>query len=448
MRYIPSTDDDLEAMIKEAGTGSLDEILAQVPSKIRKESTLKLPPALDELSLVRHMKQLSSKNVDVDSTTTFLGAGTYDHFIPAAVDQLILRSEFFTAYTPYQPEISQGTLQAIFEFQTYVCMLTGMDVANASMYDGASALAEAVLMARRIKKKAKKIFISRAVHPEYRETVLTYTNDLDIEIVEIPFDAEGKTDINWLAANIDSDTAAVAIQYPNFFGIIEDMESISKITAGKEALFISATTEVLALGLIRPPSEYGVDIVVSEGQSFGNPIGFGGPHLGLFATKSEHIRNMPGRLVGETTDLDGNRGYVLTLSTREQHIRREKATSNICSNQSLCALSFAIHISLLGRKGLRQMAETNLALAEYAKKEISGLEGFSIKFAPPTFNEFVIQTDKSLETINKSLLDSNMTGGLSLEGFYPDLSGSILFCVTEKIRKQDIDKLVEVLGGC
>jgi glycine dehydrogenase subunit 1 len=448
VRYIPSTDDDLKKMIDEAGTGSLDEILAQVPTAIREESSLDLPPALDELSLIRHMKELSSKNAETDSTPTFLGAGAYDHFIPAVVDQLILRSEFFTAYTPYQPEISQGTLQAIFEFQTYVCMLTGMDVANASMYDGASALAEAVLMARRIKKKANKIFISKAVHPEYRETVLTYTNDLDIEIVEIPYDAEGKTDVEWLKTNIDSNTAAVAVQYPNFFGIIEDMEAISKITTDMETLFISATTEVLALGLIKPPSEFGVDIAVSEGQSFGNPIGFGGPHLGLFATKSEHIRNMPGRLVGETTDLDDKRGYVLTLSTREQHIRREKATSNICSNQSLCALTFAIHISLLGRKGLRQMAETNLTLAEYTKKKISSLDGFSIKFVSPTFNEFVIKTDKSIKEINKKLLESNIIGGLSLESFYPELAGSILFCVTEKTRKQDIDKLAEVLGGC
>lgn len=432
----------------DAGTGTLDEILAQVPSEIREKAALNLPPAMDELSLIRHMKGLSAKNAEGDSTPTFLGAGAYNHFIPAAVDQIISRSEFFTAYTPYQPEISQGTLQAIFEFQTYVCMLTGMDVANASMYDGASALAEAVLMARRIKKKAKKIFISKAIHPEYRETVKTYTNDLDIEIVEIPFNEEGKTELKWLESKMDDDTAAVAIQYPNFFGVIEDMSAISKLVSHKGALFISTTTEVVALGILKPPSEFGVDIALCEGQSLGNPMSFGGPHVGLFATKSEHIRNMPGRLVGETVDLDGKRGYVLTLSTREQHIRREKATSNICSNQSLCALSFAVHLSLLGQRGFRELALSNLTLAVYARKKISAIDGFSMQFSSPTFNEFVIKTDKNVDEINKKLLDSGIIGGLSLEKFYPELDGSMLFCLTEKMRKEDIDKLAEALGGC
>ncbi len=448
MRYIPSTENDLKAMMNDAGTGSLDEILSQVPKEIREKASLDLPPAMDELSLIRHMKGLSSKNAEGDSTPTFLGAGTYNHFIPAAVDQIISRSEFFTAYTPYQPEISQGTLQAIFEFQTYVCMLTGMDVANASMYDGASALAEAVLMARRIRKKAKKIFVSKAVHPEYRETVKTYTSDLDIEIVEIPFDEEGKTDLKWLESKMDDDTAAVAVQYPNFFGVVEDMSAISKVTAHKGALFISATTEVVGLGILKPPSEFGVDIAVCEGQSLGNPVGFGGPHVGLFATKSEYIRNMPGRLVGETVDLDGKKGYVLTLSTREQHIRREKATSNICSNQSLCALSFAVHLSLLGKRGFRELAASNLTLAEYAREKISVIDGFSMQFNSSTFNEFVIKTDKNIDEINKRLIDSGIIGGLSLGRFYPELDGSILLCVTEKTEIEDIDKLAEVLRGC
>ncbi|MDH3974858.1 MAG: aminomethyl-transferring glycine dehydrogenase subunit GcvPA [Deltaproteobacteria bacterium] len=446
MRYIPATDKDLEAMLADSGAGAFEEIISQVPKEIRDKAKLKLPPELDELSLMRHMKSLSDKNAQMDDTPTFLGAGAYNHFIPAAVGHILSRAEFFTAYTPYQPEISQGTLQAIYEFQTYVTLLTGMDVANASMYDGASALAEAVLMAVRIKRKRQKVFISSAVHPEYRETVKTYTGDLQITIVEIPYTDEGKTDIDWLEKNIDEDTAAVALQYPNFFGTVDDMNAISKIVSAKEALFISATTEIVALGLLKAPAEFGVDIAVAEGQSLGNAVNFGGPHVGLFATKTTYLRNMPGRLVGETEDLDGKRGYVLTLSTREQHIRREKATSNICSNQSLCALAFTIHLSLLGKRGFKELAQTNLELAHYAKEKIASLPGFSIRFNSPTFNEFVIQSDKDVIELNRKLLKRKIIGGLPLQGFYPELKNTLLFCVTEKTGREEIERLAEALG--
>jgi len=433
-------------MLADSGAGAFEEIISQVPKEIRDKAKLKLPPELDELSLMRHMKSLSDKNAQMDDTPTFLGAGAYNHFIPAAVGHILSRAEFFTAYTPYQPEISQGTLQAIYEFQTYVTLLTGMDVANASMYDGASALAEAVLMAVRIKRKRQKVFISSAVHPEYRETVKTYTGDLQITIVEIPYTDEGKTDIDWLEKNIDEDTAAVALQYPNFFGTVDDMNAISKIVSAKEALFISATTEIVALGLLKAPAEFGVDIAVAEGQSLGNAVNFGGPHVGLFATKTTYLRNMPGRLVGETEDLDGKRGYVLTLSTREQHIRREKATSNICSNQSLCALAFTIHLSLLGKRGFKELAQTNLELAHYAKEKIASLPGFSIRFNSPTFNEFVIQSDKDVIELNRKLLKRKIIGGLPLQGFYPELKNTLLFCVTEKTGREEIERLAEALG--
>lgn len=446
MRYIPATDTDLEAMLAESGAGSFDDIISQVPKEIRDKAKLTLPPALDELSLLRHMKSLSDRNRDMENMPSFLGAGAYNHFVPAAVGHLLSRAEFFTAYTPYQPEISQGTLQAIYEFQTYVALLTGMDVANASMYDGASALAEAVLMSVRIKRKRSKVFVSKAVHPEYRETVKTYTRDLQIEIVEIPYTREGKTDIDWLEKNIDENTAAVAVQYPNFFGSIDDMNSISSLVSANDALFISATTEIIALGLLKAPADFGVHIAVAEGQSLGNAVNFGGPHLGLFATKTDYMRNMPGRLVGETVDLDGKRGYVLTLSTREQHIRREKATSNICSNQSLCALAFAIHLSLLGKEGLRDLANTNLELAQYAKERITKIPGFSIMFQSPTFNEFVIRSERDVYELNKKLLEKNIMGGLPLEGFYPELKKTMLLCVTEKTGREDIEKLAEALS--
>jgi len=433
-------------MLEEAGIGSFDELTAVIPSWIREKADMDLPPALDELALKRHLKALSDMNAESGSTPTFLGAGTYNHFIPSAVDHIISRSEFYTAYTPYQPEISQGTLQATFEFQTYICQLTGMDVANASMYDGASALAEAMLMACRIRRKARKVYLSRAIHPEYRETVKTYTRDLNIEVIEIPIDENGKTDIKWLEGKIDGDTAAVAVQSPNFLGVIEGLKEISDVTRKEEALFVTVTAEPVSLGIIRPPGDFGADIAVGEGQPLGNPVGYGGPHLGFFATREKHVRNMPGRLVGETTDIDGKRGYVLTLSTREQHIRRENATSNICSNQSLCALSTAVYLSLMGRKGFRQLALTNLSLAEYAKEKLSNVKGLSIRFASPTFNEFVIKTVKGPELLNSRLLEAGIIGGLPLGPYYPELSDSMLICVTEMTTKEEIDRLAGVAG--
>jgi len=446
LRYIPATDEDLKEMLKASGMESVEEIFKSIPDFLRAQAALNIPEPLDELALTRHMNDLSSRNINVDSIPSFLGAGAYNHFIPAALNHIISRSEFYTAYTPYQPEISQGTLQSIFEFQTMICHLTGMDVANASMYDGASALAEAVLMALRIKKKAKKVYLSKAVHPEYRSVVATYTRDLEIEIVEIPFTEDGRTDHDWLSKNIEGSPAAVVLQYPNFFGVIEDLGQFSELAAEKDALLVTATAEPVALGLIRPPGDFGVDIAVGEGQPLGNPVNFGGPLLGLFATREKYVRNMPGRLVGETVDLDGKRGYVLTLSTREQHIRREKATSNICSNQSLCALAAAVYLSLAGRKGFREIASINFSLSEYAKKSLIRIKGFSLQFDSPTFNEFVIKMGRDSEAVNGHLLRNRIVGGLPLKRFYPELSDSMLFCVTEKTRKEDIDRLAELLG--
>lgn len=445
MRYIPTTDEDLRDMLKTSGMESVEEIFKSIPDVLRKSSDVNIPAPLDELALTRHMKKLGGMNINVDSMPSFLGAGVYNHFIPSVVKHIISRSEFYTAYTPYQPEISQGTLQSIFEFQTMICQLTGMDVANASMYDGASALAEAVLMAARIKKKAKTIYLSKTVHPEYRTVVATYTRDLDIEIIEIPFTKEGKTDQDWLLQNIKEPPAAIVLQYPNFFGVIEDLEQFSKMADENKALLITATSEPIALGLIKPPGYFGVDIAVGEGQAFGNPINYGGPLLGLFATKEKYLRNMPGRLVGETVDLDGKRGYVLTLSTREQHIRREKATSNICSNQSLCALAAAVYLSLAGKKGFRKIASINFSNSEYAKKKLTDIKGVSLKFVSPTFNEFVIKITGDPELLNRQLLINGIIGGLPLKRFYSDLSDSMLFCVTEKNSKEEIDKLAELL---
>ncbi len=446
MRYIPATDEDLKDMLKTSGMESVEEIFQSVPDVLRQRAALNLREPLDELALARHMDNLSGMNINVDSMPSFLGAGVYNHFIPSAVNHIISRPEFYTAYTPYQPEISQGTLQSIFEFQTMICQLTGMDVANASMYDGAGALAEAVLMASRIKKKAKKIYLSEAVHPEYRSVVSTYTRDLDIEIIEIPFTGEGKTDQAWLLRNIKESPAAIVLQYPNFFGVIEDIDRFSETAAENKALLITATAEPVALGLIKPPGDLGADIAVGEGQPLGNAVNYGGPLLGLFAAKEKYLRNMPGRLVGETVDADGKRGYVLTLSTREQHIRREKATSNICSNQSLCALAVAVYLSLAGKKGFREIASINLSNSEYAKKKLSAVKGVSLKFQTPTFNEFVIKMTGDPELFNRQLLTKGVIGGLPLKRFYPELSDSMLFCVTEKQNKDDIDKLAELLS--
>ena len=444
MRYIPNTDDDCQKMMQEIGVDDVEELFSDIPEKIKLKRDLKLPDALSEPELKEHCKGLSEKNSGY-RCLSFLGAGMYDHYIPSVVNHLLSRSEFYTAYTPYQPEISQGTLQGIYEYQTLICQLTGMEIANASMYDGASALAEAVIMANRINQK-NEMLISRAVHPEYREVVNTYTQALGFEIKEIPVSENLLTDVKEIEKLLSPKTSAVVIQYPNFFGSIEDIKKIAEPVKAAGALFIVAVPEPVALGILNPPGLFGCDIVVGEGQVFGSPMNYGGPSLGIFAAREIHTRNIPGRLVGETVDKNGERGYVLTMATREQHIRREKATSNICTNESLCALAASIYLCTMGKNGLKRLAELNLNKAIYAREKISQLKNFSVNTKTPIFNEFVVSSKISVDTVFKKLLEENIIGGLDLARFYPEMNNSFLACLTEKHKKEDIDKLVSVLN--
>ena len=444
MRYIPHTEADVRAMLDAIGARTVDELFVVIPEASRLDRPLDLPPALAEPELLRHLEGLADKNAHAGRVTSFLGGGIYNHYVPKAVDQLLLRSEFYTAYTPYQPEVAQGTLQAIFEFQTLVCQLFRMEAANASLYDGGSALAEAVLMAGRVTRR-RKFLVARSVNPQYRRIVATYTKHLGWEPVEIPFGADGRVDPDALAGAIDDRTACVAVQSPNYFGVVENLGAIGKAVAGSGALFVAAVTEPLAYALLTPPGAFGADVVCGEGQSFGLPMSFGGPRLGMFATREKYLRQMPGRLCGETTDARGARGYVLTLSTREQHIRREKATSNICTNQALCALGATIYLTLLGRQGLRKLAQANLDLAEYAKNALAAAPGVRLAFAAPTFNEFVIRSDRPAPEF-LAALEGDLFGGIDVSADYPELPGAVLVTVTENNAKEDIDRYARLLA--
>jgi glycine dehydrogenase subunit 1 len=446
MRYIPHTAEDVRQMLDAIGVDAVDDLFAGIPAGVRLQRPLKLPPALAEGELLRELKQLARQNATVDSHLSFLGGGAYNHFIPAVVDQMVSRSEFYTAYTPYQPEISQGTLQAIFEYQTLICQLTGMEVANASMYDGASACAEAVLMAARATRR-KKVLISAALHPEYRETVETYCRYLGVDLVIIPSAADGRTDLAALKAALDQEVAAMVTGYPNFFGVIEDLSTQAGLVHGFGARLVAAVAEPIALGLLKSPGELGVDIVAGEGQSFGIPVSFGGPYLGFFACRQQDIRSMPGRLVGETVDKEGRRGFVLTLSTREQHIRREKATSNICSNEGLCALMATVYLSLMGKAGIREVAVQNLSKAAYARRAIAALEGYSIPFAAPVFNEFVVEAPEPAAVVLARLEQQHILAGIPLGRSFPGMANRFLVCVTEQNSKAEIDTLVAALAG-
>lgn len=447
MRYIPNTDADCRAMLQAIGVQTVGELFAAIPKKVRVKGNLKLPPALSETELLRHMRGLAGNNADVDRYTSYLGAGAYNHFTPALLNHLILRGEFFTAYTPYQPEVSQGTLQAIYEYQSSICLLTGMEVANASMYDGGSATAEAALMAHRINGR-EEILLSRALHPEYRQVVETYTSRLGMRIVEVPFDKTGATDAAAARARLTKKTSCLILQNPNFFGVVEELDAFAKPTHDQEALYVVAVPEPISLGILKPPGEAGADIVVGEGQALGNGLSFGGPYLGFFATRERYMRGMPGRLIGETEDREGRRGYVLTLSTREQHIRRERATSNICTNEGLCALAAAIFMTTMGRQGLREMALLNLRKAHFARERVAKVRGFGLKFPGPTFNEFVVASKRRApREVNRALLKRGIIGGLPLGRFYPELKDCLLFCVTEQISRKEIEGLCKALGG-
>jgi len=444
MRYLPMADSDVAEMLRMVGISRLEDLADVLPGALRLKRDLNLPPPLSEMELVQKLRSLSEAGKSGKPRISFLGAGAYDHFTPSVVDHVLRRSEFYTAYTPYQPEVSQGTLQAVFEFQTLICQLTGMDIANASVYDGASALAEAVLMGQRIKGK-KKCLLARSVHPEYRTVAHTYTHPLGLEWVPVSFSQEGSLDLQALEKSLNKDVSSVVIQQPNFFGCLEDVERVAQLAHAHDALLVVAVAEPLSLALLQPPGSLGADIVVGEGQSFGNAVSFGGPYIGFFASKENFLRSMPGRLVGETVDLEGRRGFILAVATREQHIRREKATSNICTNQALCALAVLVYLTIMGKEGLRELAEINLSKCEYAKRRLA--ETRPLRFTAPTFNEFVLTLKKDPDQILQKLSEQGIIGGLPLKRFYPDMKNEVLICVTEKHSREDIDRLAQALEG-
>ncbi len=444
MRYIPNSPEERDEMLAVVGLTVAKELFRSIPEDVQLNRALNITEPLAESEVIAAMEAMAAKNIAA-TKPSFLGAGVYSHFSPTIVDHLIQRSEFFTSYTPYQPEISQGTLQYIFEFQTLICQLTGMEVANASMYDGSTAMAEAYLMAQRVTRRDK-IVVTTSVHPEYREVARTYTQHGAAEIVSIPFDK--KTGRIADLSALDDKTAALVVQSPNFFGCIEELSTLADAAHDVGALFVVVVTEAISLGLLKSPGACGADIVVGEGQSFGIPMGFGGPHVGLFATRDKFVRQMPGRLCGVAYDKNGNRGFVLTLSTREQHIRREKATSNICTNQGLIALAATIYMETMGKKGLQEVAMQNAQKAAYAAKQIAAIDGFEIAFSAPKFNEFVVSSSKPAEAVlSKVRIENGIIGGLTLSRYYPDRPNEFLVCVTETNTKTEIDNLVSSLAG-
>jgi glycine dehydrogenase subunit 1 len=438
MRYLPHTTEDIAQMLQATGARSLEDFFSVIPAQCRRDRPMVLPEPLTEWELNAHIDELAGRSAAAPEAKVFLGAGSYEHFIPATVNFVTSRSEFVTSYTPYQPEMSQGTLQAIFEYQSLASRLLGMEVANASMYDGASALAEALLMAARVTRRSA-VAVSRAVHPLYRRVVRTYLEPTGIQVREVPFRRNGASDRAALGRM--EEFAAVAVQSPNFFGCMEDLKAFADQAHAGGALCVAAFSEPLAFALFKNPGSLGADIACGEGQSLGIPRSFGGPGLGMFASKMQYVRNMPGRLVGETTDIECRRGYVLTLATREQHIRREKATSNICTNNSLCALTAAAYMASLGGSGLRELAQLNHDKAEYLKAQLR-TTGISLPFAAATFNEFVAAFPKGFEDTYRRLLAKKIVAGLPLEPYYPELPGHYLLCVTETLSKADMDTLV------
>jgi len=442
MDFIPNTDEGRKLMLRDINIEKISDLFKDIPDKLLLKENLKIPKGLSEIEIKDLMKKISEKKRI--NFSYFLGAGAYKHFIPSVVNHIISRSEFYTSYTPYQAEISQGLLQAIYEYQTMICELTGMDVANASMYDGASALAESCIMAANITKR-NQILISKTIHPNYRQVVKTYCKAHDFSFDEINFE-DGLTAINELKEKISENTAALLIQNPNFFGCIEDLRKIEEIVHNNGALLNVCVVEPTSLGILNSPGSFKADIVTGEGQSFGNPVNFGGPYLGIIATKQEYVRQIPGRIVGATVDRGGKKGYVLNLQTREQHIRREKATSNICSNEALCALAATIHLATLGKSGLKKVAELCLQKAHYLADEFvkAGLE---MEFKSDFYNEFVVQVNNA-KKVNSELLNDRIVSGLELGKYYSELENCLLFCVTELNTREEIDRLVEVVKEC
>ncbi len=445
MSYIPNTPEDQRAMLKTLDFSSFEDLLAPVPENVRLRRPLNLPPALAEPDLKRLMNSMAAKNKNLDTVISFLGAGTYDHAVPSVVPHLQRRSEFVTSYTPYQPEVSQGMLQAIYEFQTMVCQITGLDIANASLYDGATALVEAVLLAVGPGGRGE-VVISTAVDPQYRRVLHTYAHARGFSVKEVPA-RNGVTSSEDLDAAVSATTSAVVIQQPNFFGCIEDMRAIEPAVHKGKAVFIVNITEPASLGVLASPAEYGADIAVGELMNFGNTMSYGGPALGFMAARSKYMRLMPGRLVGQTVEEGGNKqtGYVLTLQTREQHIRRERATSNICTNQALLAIGATIYLAALGKHGFRELGELCLQKAHYAFRQITALPGFKAKFSRSFFDEFVITAPISAQQLQQHFEQAGIIGGYALSDSYPGMPNDMLFCVTETRTKEEIDYLVDVL---
>lgn len=440
--YIPNTSLETEQMLKSIGANSIDDLFNDIPEKIRLKRDLNLNNPMSEIEVSKVLKNLSSKNLSIDDVVCFLGAGAYDHYIPSIIKHITSRSEFYTAYTPYQPEISQGTLQVIFEYQTMIASLTGMDFANASLYDGATAAAEAARMSIESTKR-KTILVSKTVHPEIRTVLATYMKYHGGNVVEIDYN-DGVTDVEMLKNALDKDSAGVIVQNPNFFGIVEDMTEIEKLTHDNKSMLIMSV-DPISLGILKSPGEIGADIAVGEGQSLGNAMNFGGPYLGFMATSSKLLRKMPGRIVGQTEDVDGKRAFVLTLQAREQHIRREKATSNICSNEALNALIAAVYMTTLGKNGVKEVALQCVKKAKYAYDNMIKSGKYKPAFNKPFFKEFAVKSDIAVNAVNEELLNCGILGGYSLERKYPKEKNTMLFCVTEKRTKHEIDTLVEVM---
>jgi glycine dehydrogenase subunit 1 len=442
--FLPLTDGERREMLAHIGATSEDDLFAELPPAIRLEEGLDLPPPLSEMEALAHLEALAAKNRHLREYPCFIGGGVYDHFIPSVVSHITGRSEFYTAYTPYQAEISQGVLQSIYEYQTLICRLTGMEAANASLYDGASALAEAAVAACAATRR-RKVLVSRSVNPHYRRVLQSYLEVRDLQLQEAPL-LEGATDYAAVEKMFDDDTAALLLQQPNFFGLLEEMEPAAALAHRHGALLV-LSTDPLSLAVCRTPAEYGADIVTGEGQVLGNPPSFGGPLLGFFAARQKLIRRIPGRIAGETVDREGRRGFVLTLQTREQHIRRERAISNICSNQALNALAAAVYLAAMGPAGLREVAELCLQKAAYAREKITALRGFAQVFPGVHFKEFAVRLPGSGAGLNKYLLKHRLIGGLDLEPLYPELGPAMLFCVTETKSREQIDALVGALEG-
>ena len=436
MRYLPKSPAERQEMLSAIGADSIDELFSSIPERYRLRKALNLPGPFSEAEIIRYFTERAGENSL--GYTSFRGAGVYNHLRSVVTDAIIQRGEFLTSYTPYQAEISQGTLQAIFEFQTLMCQLTGQEVANASMWDGSTATTEAVLMAERITGR-RRVLVARSLHPEYRDVLRTYAKNSGLRVEEIPYNASGVLDHKALQSALREDVAAVVAQSPNFFGAVEPVAELAEIARAAGALLVVAITEGVSLGALRPPSE--ADIVAMEGQSFGLPPSYGGPFVGVIASREKFVRQMPGRLAGQTTDLEGRRGFVLTLATREQHIRREKATSNICTNQALCALAATVHLTLLGKEGLREMAQQNLSKARFALAELTKIPGVRRTFDAPFFNEFTLEFPRSVKLVNAELLREKIVGPVVLGTSYPELTKHALVCVTETTTRADIEKL-------